>query len=310
MDELILLGGRSNRALVKVIAEKLGVKPGGCTIEQFPDGEVSVKLLETVRNREVFIVQPTSPPVNDNLVELLILVDACRRASAKKITAVVPYFGYARMDKRRGREPITARMVADLLQNVGVDHVITIDLHAAQIEGFFHIPVDNLTAVPVLCNAVQDRLLKDLVIVSPDAGAMKIATEYAHRLGAPIILLHKHRESGSKTHVTNLVGDVRNRACLIVDDMISTGGTIAESIKALLAAGAKPEIMVAATHGLFLSGAREKLSHESVRAIFTTDTMPLREENWHQLQVISVAPLIATAIKRLITDSSLKDLLL
>ncbi|MEW6734866.1 MAG: ribose-phosphate pyrophosphokinase [Acidobacteriota bacterium] len=308
MDNFILLAGRAHPDLVKAIADELGLKPGACAIERFPDGEVSIKLLETVRHKEVFIVQPTSPPVNENLVELLVLVDACRRASAKHITAVVPYFGYARMDKRHGREPIAARMVADLMQNVGVDHAITIDLHAAQIEGFFHIPVDNLTAVPVLCNALRDRLPKDFVVVSPDAGAMKMATEYAHRLGASVILIHKRRESGSKTHVTHLVGDVSGRGCLIVDDMISTGGTIAESIEVLLVAGARPEIIVAVTHGLFLTGTREKLDHESVSTIFTTDTMPMREQNWPKLQVVSVAPVIASAIKRLITDGSLSDL--
>ena len=188
-------------------------------------------------------MQPTSPPVNEHLVELLALVDACRRASAAQITAIVPYFGYARSDKRHGRrEPITASMVALLLQAVGVEHVVTIDLHAPQIEGFFHIPVDSLTAVPMLADALLGRLPDGIVIAAPDANAVRLASRYAHRLKTSVIVLHKQRESGTETKVTHPVGDVRDRPCLIVDDMISTGGTIAEAIEALLESGARPRV--------------------------------------------------------------------
>jgi ribose-phosphate pyrophosphokinase len=239
----------------------------------------------------------------------LVFADACRRAAASPITAIVPYLGYARADKRHGRrEPITARMVADLLQAVGVGHVVTVDLHAPQIEGFFHVPVDSLTAVPTLCKVLRDEVPPGVVVVAPDLGAMRMATEYAHRLGAPVVVLHKRRESGTETTVTHLVGDVREKACLIVDDMISTGGTMAESIEALLAAGARPEITIAATHGLFLPGAREKLTHPSVRRVFVTDTVPVTEKDWPQLRVISIAPLIAAAVQRFVRDVSISDL--
>jgi ribose-phosphate pyrophosphokinase len=265
--------------------------------------------LEPVRRKEVFLVQPTAPPVNDHLVELLALADACRRAAAARITAIVPYFGYARADKRHGRrEPITARVAADLLETVGIAHLVTVDLHTPQIEGFFHIPVDSLTAVPTLCRELRDRLPPDLVVVSPDVGRMAMATEYARCFGAPVIVLHKRRESGTEAEVTHIVGDVSRRACLIVDDMISTGGTVAESIAALLEAGARPEIIVAATHGLLLPGARAKLDQPAVREVVVTDTVALADRNWPQLRVVSIAPLIAGALERFLADRSIGDL--
>jgi ribose-phosphate pyrophosphokinase len=247
--------------------------------------------------------------VNESLVELLAFADACRRASAARITAIVPYFGYARQDKRQGRrEPITASMVALLLQAVGISHVVTVDLHTPQIEGFFQIPVDSLTAVPTLSKALSTRLPEGVVVVSPDAGRVKMATEYAQRLSAPVAVLHKRRESGTATKVTHLVGDVRDRPCLIIDDMISTGGTIAESIEALLSAGARPEITVAATHGVFVEGCRDKLSHKAVREVLVTDTIAVAAQGWEQLKVVSVAPLLASAIRRFAADSSIRDL--
>ena len=304
-----IFAGTANPALAAAIARELGVQLGACAIDRFPDGEVAVQLLEPVRRKEVFLVQPTSPPVNDHLVELLALADACRRAAAARITAIVPYFGYARADKRHGRrEPIMGRVVADLLQVVGIGHVVTVDLHTPQIEGFFHAPVDTLTAVPTLCRALRDRLPPDVVVVSPDAGRVRVATHYAQCLGAPVVVLHKRRESGAETEVTHVVGDVSSRACLIVDDMISTGGTMAESIRALLAAGARPEIIVAATHGLLLLGARDKLDHPAVREVFVTDTVSVAEKDWPQLRVVSIAPLIAGALERLLADGSIGDL--
>jgi ribose-phosphate pyrophosphokinase len=198
-------------------------------------------------------VQPTSPSVNDHLMELLVFADACRRASADRVTEVVPYFGYARSDKRdRRREAIAASLVAELMECAGIEHVILVDVHAQQMEGFFHGPVDHLTAIPELCRALEDDLPPDAVIVSPDSGRVKMATEYARRLERPLVVLHKRRESGTETEVTHVVGDVRARPCLIIDDMISTGGTIAESADALRRAGARPNFAVAATHGLLI----------------------------------------------------------
>ena len=305
-NSFAIFAGRANVALATSVAVEMGARLGACSVERFPDGELSVRLDEPVRGREVLIIQPTSPPVNDHLIELLAFADACRRASAAHITAVMPYFGYARADKRHGRrEPITASMVAALMQAVGVNHVVTIDLHAPQIEGFFHIPVDSLTTAPVMVEALRPGLPPDIVVVSPDAGRVRMATEYARLLGAPVAVLHKERASGVETRITRLVGDVRDRPCLIIDDMISTGGTIAESVEALLNAGARPEIIVAATHGLLLAGAREKLARTVTREVLVTDTVAPPAHDWPQLRVVSVAPLIASALRRFLSDGPL-----
>jgi ribose-phosphate pyrophosphokinase len=306
----LLFSGTANPALAAAIAAELGVRPGACAVNRFPDGESSVRLDESVRGREVFLVQPTAPPVNDNLIELLAFADACRRSAAARITAVVPYFGYARADKRHGRrEPITASLVARLMQAAGVDHVLTLDLHATQIEGFFGIPVDNLTAVPTLCQALRGRLPEGVVVVSPDTGRVALATDYAHRLGGSVVVLHKRRTSGTETEVTHVIGSVHDRYCLIIDDMISTGGTIARAVEALLAAGARPEIVVAASHGLFVGEARAKLSHEAIWEVFVTDSVAA-DPSWPRLHVVPVAPLIAEAIRRLHAGDSLGDLFL
>jgi ribose-phosphate pyrophosphokinase len=305
-NSFTIFAGRANVALATSVAVEMGARLGACSVERFPDGELSVRLDEPVRGREVLIIQPTSPPVNDHLIELLVFADACRRASAAHITAVMPYFGYSRADKRHGRrEPITASMVAALMQAVGVNHVITIDLHAPQIEGFFHIPVDSLTTAPVMVEALRPGLPPDIVVVSPDAGRVRMATEYARLLGAPVAVLHKERASGVETRITRLVGDVRDRPCLIIDDMISTGGTIAESVEALLDAGARPEIIVAATHGLLLAGAREKLARTVTRGVLVTDTVAPPAHDWPQLRVVSVAPLIASSLRRFLSDGPL-----
>jgi ribose-phosphate pyrophosphokinase len=308
MNDFTIFAGTAVPDLAAAIARDLGLRLGACAVERFPDGETWVGLDEPVRGRDVFLVQSTSPPVNENLMELLAFADACRRSSAARITAIIPYFGYARQDKRSRREPITASMVAVLLQAVGVDHVLSVDLHTPQIEGFFQVPVDSLTAVPPICDALRDRLPETTVVVSPDAGRVKMATRYAHRLGAPVAVLHKQRESGTRTRVTHLVGDVRDRPCLIIDDMISTGGTIAESIETLLEAGARPEITVAATHGVFVEGCRDKLSHKAVREVLVTDSIAVATQDWPQLKIVSIAPVIAAAIRRFAADGSIRDL--
>jgi ribose-phosphate pyrophosphokinase len=307
-QDFVLFSGTANPALAAAVAAELGVRPGLRAATRFPDGETEVRLNEPVRGREVFLVQPTAPPVNDHLVELLAFADACRRSAAARITAVVPYFGYARADKRHGlRVPITASLVARLLQAAGVDHIVTVDLHSDQIEGFFHIPVDSLTAVPTFCQALCGRLPEGLVVVSPDTGRVAMASEYAHRLGCPVAVLHKRRTSGTETVVTHVVGDVRDRSCLIIDDMISTGGTIARAVEALLEAGARREIVVAASHGLFVGEARAKLSHEAIREVFVTDSVS-PDRSWPRLRVVPIAPLIAQAIRRLHAGESLGDL--
>ncbi len=309
LRDVVLLTGRANPTLAAAIADELGAKLGACDVDRFPDGEIAVRLHEPVRRKDVFIVQPTAPPVNDHLVELLALADACRRAAAARLTAIVPDFAYARADKRHGRrEPITGRMVADCLETVGFQHVVTVDLHTPQMEGFFSVPVDTLTAVPVLCRALRERLPADVAVVSPDAGRVDLATDYAQRFGAPVVVLHKRRDSGTETHVTHVVGDVVDRPCLIVDDIIATAGTVADSVAALLAAGARREIFIAATHGLFLPGAREKLSHPALREIHVTDTVPVPSADWPSLRVVSIAPVVAAALERFLAHDSIGDL--
>lgn len=307
--EFVIFAGTANPDLAVAIAADLGVAIGACAIERFPDGEISVQLEESVRRKEVFLVQPLSPPANEHLVELLALADACRRAAAARITAVMPYMGYARSDKRHGRrEPIMGRMVADVLEAVGVHHVVTVDLHAPQIEGFFNIPVDQLTAVPRLATYLHEDPSPGKVVVAPDAGALRMASDYAQRLHGTVAVIHKRRESGTGTQVTHLVGDVAGKTCLIVDDMISTGGTLASAIQALLKAGARPELTIAATHGLLLTGSREKLMHEAVRNVVITDTVAGAPKDWLRLQVVSIASVIGEALKRLLAHRSLGDL--
>lgn len=302
MPAFTLFGGTANHGLAEAIANELDVRLGACTCARHPDGEVAVELGESVRRKDVFIVQPTAPPVDTNLMELLAIADACRRSAAAHVTAIVPYFGYARSDKRKHHEPITASLVADLMQAAGINHVITVDLHAAQIEGFFHIPVDNLTAVPQLVAAVLDQLRPDTVVVSPDAGRVKMAGEYAEALGTSVVVLHKQRQSGTTTHVTHLVGEVRDRPCLIIDDMISTGGTLADAIAALLQSGARPDITIAATHGVLLPGSHERLSDPSIRAVFVTDSIAIQPGTWETVRVVSLAPLIAETIRHIYAD--------
>ena len=308
MAEFIVFAGSANPALAAAVARELGVVPGACSVERFPDGETSVRVLESVRGKDVYLLQPTCPPVNDNVMELFAFADACRRAAAGRIHAVVPYYGYARSDKRHGRrEPITASMVALLMKAAGIDHVLTIDLHTTQIEGFFHGPFDTLTAVPTLCAAMRAELPADAVVVSPDAGRVKLATEYAQRLDLPLAVLHKRRETGSETRVTHLVGEVEGRTCLIIDDMISTGGTLVESVQALLEAGAAG-FHVAATHGLLLGNAIERLTDAGVRRVCVTDTVAQQPDQGGVLRVVSVAGLLAGALRKLASDESLEEL--
>ncbi|MDB4947596.1 MAG: prs 1 [Gemmatimonadetes bacterium] len=299
MERMTLLAGTANPVLAAALARELGVELGGCEVRRFPDGEVDVRLTASVRRREVFVVQPTCPPVNDHLVELLAVADACRRSAAARVVAVVPYYGYARSDKRHGRrEPITASLVAGLMEAAGIDHVLTVDLHTTQIEGFFRVPVDTLSAVPVLCEALRDRVPADAVVVAPDAGRVALATEYADLLDRPLVVLHKRRESGTETRVTHIVGEVRGRACVLVDDMISTGGTIVESVGALRDAGARPDFTVVATHGLLLRDAAARLAAAGVGTLVVTDTVPPAPSPPPGLHVVSVAPILADFIRR------------
>lgn len=296
--ELAVIAGSAHPALASEIARALGAPELPVAIERFPDGELSAVVLGPVRGRIAVIVQPTGPPVDEHLVELLALTDACRRAAAGRVVAVVPYFGYARGDRRGGvRGPIMASLAAQLIQVAGVDQIVTLDLHAPQIEGFFHIPVDDLTAFGPLLGAVRDRVPGDVVVVSPDLGRLGLATLFADQLRTTAAVIHKRRTGGREARSLQVVGDVRDRACLIVDDMISTGGTIATAVRALLDAGARPEIFVAATHGLFVAGAAEQLHHRAIKGIWVCDTLPQAGEP--DRTVVPVAPLIAAALERI-----------
>ncbi|WP_447980724.1 ribose-phosphate diphosphokinase [Candidatus Nitrospira bockiana] len=310
MRDCAIFSGTANRDLAEKVSAHLRIPVGDSTIDRFPDGEIAVQLLEPVRRRDIFLLQPLSPPVNDHLMELLALADACRRAAAGRITAVIPYFGYARSDKRHGRrEPIAGRMVADLIESVGIDHVITMNLHAPQIEGFFRIPVDTLTAVPTIAERLRRDLRESPVVVAPDAGALRLATEYAGRLGGTVAVLHKQRMASTETKVTRVVGDVAGKPGIIVDDMISTGGTVAGGLEALRQAGMHPPVIIAATHGLLLPGSRQRLAHPDVSTIIVTDTVRAPSPaDWPNLEVVSIAPVLAAALERLLEHKSFSDL--
>jgi ribose-phosphate pyrophosphokinase len=306
-----LVVGSGSRHLAEAVEHGTGLRRAACTAERFPDGEVSVRLDGPVRGHEVLLLAATSPPVNDHLVELLAMADACRRADAARIVALIPYFGYARSDRRDGRRtPIMARLVAELAERAGIDHVITVDVHTPALEGFFRSPVDNLSAVPALAAALQRRPPLDGVIVAPDLGAVRLANRYATALGLPVAVCYKQRLGGSEVRIARITGDVAGRRCIIIDDMISTGGTIVESMRALADAGALPNTIVAATHAVFAPGALEKLERAGVDELFVSDTIVPVAEVGGRLEphVVSIAPLISTAVHRLLEGGSLREL--
>ncbi len=306
-----LVAGSASRALAALVERQLALPFAGCTVERFPDGEVSVQLDDTVRGRDVILVAATSPPVNDHLVELLAIADACRRADAARIVAIVPYFGYARSDRRDGRRtPIMASLVSNLLERAGIDHVVVVDAHTPALEGFFRVPVDNLTAIPALAEALRSRVGADGVIVAPDLGALRLANRYSASLVLPVAVCHKRRTGGSEVSVSRITGDVAGRRAIIIDDMISTGGTIAESVRVLREAGVLPDIVVAATHAVFAPGALEKMSRAGVGTLLVTDSIEPRGDTTSRLdaEVVSIAPLVATAIGHLIRGGSLREL--
>jgi ribose-phosphate pyrophosphokinase len=301
VTEPAIFAGTANPGLARAVADRLGVQIADATTERYPDGEVHVVLRESVRGRTVVIVQPTSPPVDEHLVELLAFVDAARRAAAARIIAVVPYFGYARSDRRRARRvPIMASLVASLLEAARLDHLVAVELHSPQVEGFFGCPVDALSATPLLTSLLAGPLDPETVVVSPDMGRIAMAASIADALGVPSAVLHKRREDGLATSVLGLVGDVHGRPCLIVDDILATGGTIVRAIDALRASGARPPTIVAVVHALMLEGAAKRLAKAGVREIVTTDTVSVPNIEEPRLRVGSVAPLLGSAVARLL----------
>jgi len=308
---MILFSGRSNLPLAQNIAEYLSVPLGEARITNFPDGEVMIKLEEDIRGRDVFIIQSTCQPVNEALMELLIFIDCARRASAERITAVMPYFGYARQDRKdEGRTPITAKLAANLIATAGANRVLVLDLHANQIQGFFDIPVDNLQAEPVLGRHYAEKNIDDLVLVSPDVGNVKRARIYANRLGGDLAIVDKRRVSGEDVETGYLIGEVADKTVLMVDDMISTAGTVCGAAKLCKEHGAK-KILLSATHGVLCGPALQRLAEAPVDEIVVTDTIPVsqnKQDKLPNLKILSVAALMGEAIHRIHNNASVSSL--
>ena len=310
-NELGLFSGRANPELANKIAEYIGVPLGKMELSSFSDKEMYVRINENIRGKDVFLIQPTSPPANENLMELLIMIDAFQRASARRITAVISYYGYGRQDRKdEPRVPITAKLVANLVTTAGADRVLTIDLHAAQIQGFFDIKVDHLFAAPVFVDYLISKNLKNLVILSPDMGGIRRARAYANRLGASLAVIDKRRTGANKAEVLNVVGKVKGKQILIVDDMIDTGGTLIAAVRALVKKGAQ-EIYVSATHPILSGSAYEMIESSSLKELVVTDTIPLKQERVKtKIKVLSVAPLLGEAIRRIHENKSVSSLFL
>lgn len=308
--EIKVFSGTANPELAEEIASYLGTPLGDLKISHFSDGEIYVKFEESVRGQDIFVVQPTCPPVDKNLVELLILLDALRRASAGRITAVIPYYGYARQEKKDApREPITAKLIADILTTAGASRVMTVDLHAAAIQGFFNIPVDHLTTQALMAGYFQKKNLKDLVVVSPDEGGAKKVRKIANRLDAPLAIGYKYRPEHMKAEVTHLAGSVEGKTPLIVDDMITSGGSIMECVNTILKKGCKPEIYVAATHGVLTGDAIKRLQRPEIKEVVITNTIPIApEKRFDKLTILSVAQLLGEAIRRAHQGESITSL--
>ena len=308
-DRIRIFTGNANPQLAKNIAKCLNIPLGNAYVGHFNNGETQVMIDESVRGKEVFIVQPTCQPVNDSLMELLIMIDACKRASAKNIAVVIPYYAYARQDRKtRGREPISAKLVADLLTRAGASRVITMDLHAGQIQGFFDIPLDNLLGVPILSDYIETKGLKDIVVVSPDLGGVTRARQLADRLEAPIAIIEKRRPMPGVAEVMNLIGSIEGKTAVIVDDIVDTAGSLVEGAKALGKFGAK-EVYACCTHGILSDPAIARVEASNIKELIITDTIPLAEEKKSsKIKILSVAPVFAEAIELIYGKKSVSKL--
>lgn len=312
LDRMKLIAGNSNRALAESISKDLGIPLADAVVKRFSDGEVNVEIHESVRGYDVFVIQSTCPPVNDNLMELLILMDALKRASADRINAVIPYYGYARQDRKVApRAPISAKLVADLITVAGAHRVLTCDLHAGQIQGFFDIPVDNLYAVPVLLPYIKEKFASkgEIVIVSPDAGGVERARAYAKRLGCGLAIIDKRRDAPNVSRVMNVIGDVKGKIAVIIDDMIDTAGTVVNAAEALLQEGAV-EVAACCTHPVLSGPAPERIRNSRLSELVVTDTIPLRKEveGIEKVKVLSVSKLFSEAIRRIHYEDSVSAL--
>jgi ribose-phosphate pyrophosphokinase len=299
----------ANRELAEEIADSLGIELADCEVKRFADGEVNVSIKETVRGHDVFVVQPTTNPVNEHLMELLIMIDALKRASASTINLIIPYYGYCRQDRKsRSREPITAKLVADLIQTAGATRVIAMDLHAPQIQGFFNIPIDNFLGLPILVNYLIEKNFEDVVVVSPDHGGAVRAREFAKVLGSSIGIIDKRRPEPNKAEVMNIIGDIKNKTCIIVDDICDTAGTLTAAANALMENGAR-EVYAACTHGLLSKNAVERIANSAIKEMIITNTVRLPEEKRHpKIVQLPVGSLLGHGILRILSDEPLSGL--
>lgn len=305
-----LLTGNANKGLADEVAEYLGIHVCDTAITTFSDGEIMIQINENVRGSDIFVLQSTCTPVNDNIIELLLMIDALKRASAGRITAVIPYYGYARQDRKvQPRVPISSKLVADLITVAGANRVLTVDLHAGQIQGFFNIPVDHLYASPVLLDYIRKCNFNDLVIVSPDAGGVERARAFAKRLNASLAIIDKRRERVNVSEVMNVIGDVKGRETIILDDLIDTAGTTTQAASALKEKGAK-RVLAACTHAVLSGPAIDRINNSVLEELIVTNTIPLdsKKERCKKLTVLSIAPLLAEAIKRIHEESSISSL--
>lgn len=304
-----LLSGNANLKLAEEIAEYMGIELASCKVGRFSDGEINMTIDESVRGADVFIIQSTSTPVNDNLMELLIMIDAVRRASARRITAVLPYYGYARQDRKaRSRDPITAKLVANLIVHAGARRVLTMDLHAGQIQGFFDVPVDHLLGVPILAEYYKNKDLEDVVVVSPDMGGVTRARNLAERIGAPLAIIDKRRPMPNVSEVMNIIGDIKGKNVIMTDDIIDTAGTITNGAEALIERGAK-SVYACCTHAVLSGPAITRLDKSPITELVITNTIPISpEKKFGKLKVLSVAPIMGEAIIRISQDLSVSTL--
>lgn len=302
-SDLKLFTCNAHPELAKEIAELMGIKSGKSTVNKFSDGEIQVSIWESVRDCDVYIVQPTCAPVNDNLMELLIMIDALKRASAGRINAVIPYYGYARQDRKaKARDPITAKLVANLIQAAGADRVISMDLHANQIQGYFDIPVDHLLGLPILTKYFREKKLEDVVVVSPDHGSVTRARNMAERLDAPIAIVDKRRPEPNKSEIMNIIGDINGKNCILLDDMIDTAGTICNAANALIELGAKG-VYACATHGVLSGPAVDRLKKSPIQELVLLNTLPIPDEKKiDKMKFLSVGPIFSEVITRVYKD--------
>lgn len=310
LDKIRIFSGNSNSSLASEICEFINVPLGKASVKTFSDGEVTVEIQENIRGRHVFVIQSTCSPVNHNLMELLVMIDAMKRASAGYITAVIPYYGYARQDRKAApRTPITAKLVADLITAAGATRVLCMDLHAGQIQGFFNIPVDHIYAMPVALSYIKEKMGDDLLVVSPDAGGVERARAYAKRLGAALAIIDKRRTGPNVAEVMHIIGDVEGKTAIIVDDMVDTAGTLTQAAKALADNGAK-KVCASCTHAVLSGPAIDRINDSAIEELVVTNSIPLSEAGIKsgKIKVLSVAPILAEAIRRIHSDDSVSSL--